>query len=62
MLFTLCLQFGIVPDSFSTGILVPVLKKTNVDPTVANNYRPITLSVVLSKILELYIIDECEGY
>ena len=62
VLFTLCLRFGIVPDSFSTGILVPVLKKTNLDPTVANNYRPITVSVVLSKILELYIIDECEGY
>ena len=62
VLFTLCLRFGIVPDSFSTGILVPVLKKTNLDPTVANNYRPITVSVVLSKTFELYIIDECEGY
>ena len=61
-LFSLCLQFGEVPDAFRSGILVPLLKKSNIDPTVPKNYRPITISAVLSKILEFYIIEKCAGY
>ena len=61
VLFTLCLRFGIVPDSFSTGILVPVLKKTNLDPTVANNYRSITVSVVLSKFQNCILLTSVRG-
>ena len=61
-LFTLCLQFGEVPSAFCSGILVPLLKKSNIDPTIPKNYRPITISVVLSKILEYYILDKCAGH
>ena len=31
-MFTLCLKFGIVPDSFTWGILIPLLKKANLCP------------------------------
>ena len=41
---------------------MPLLKKSNMDPTVQKNYRPITISAVLSKILEFYIIGKCAGY
>ena len=34
------------------GILVPILKKRNVDPTSLANYRPVTVSVEMSKLLE----------
>ena len=59
-LFTVCFQYGVVPFSFTQGILVPLLKK--LDPTVPNNYRPVIVSNILSKIMELYILDECGGY
>ena len=51
-LLAVCLQFGEVPDAFRAGVLVPVLKKTKVDPGLPKNYRPITISAVPSKLLE----------
>jgi len=56
-ILTLTLRYAVVPDSFGCGLLIPILKKTGLDPSVASNYRPITISVVLSKLLELYIND-----
>jgi exonuclease III len=61
-LFTVCFQSGVVPESFSNGLLVPILKKPTLDPTLPKNYRPITVSSIMSKIIELYIIDECSNY
>ena len=54
-LLTICVQYGVLPDKFCEGILVPIMKKTTLDPACAESYRPITLSVVISKILEQYI-------
>ena len=48
VLFSLCVRTGITPDKFNMGIMVPVLKKTTLDPGCAVNYRPITISVTLS--------------
>ena len=62
VLLTLCFRFGIVPDSFSMGVLVPILKKPNLNPAKAKNYRPITVSPCLSKIMEYYILDQCTDY
>ena len=39
---------GVFPESWSKGIIVPVYKK--VDPTLADNYRAITLSSCMSKL------------
>ena len=58
-LFSVCLKYGIVPNDFCVGILVPVLKKNTLDPTVPKNYRPITISVIMSKILEHFILEKC---
>jgi len=33
---------GIVPSHFKQAIMQPLLKKPNLDPTVLNNYRPIS--------------------
>ena len=60
-LFTYCFKYGVVPTSFTQGILVPLLKKTSLDSSGANNYRPVILSTVLSKLIEMYILDECKG-
>ena len=33
ILLTLCLRFGSIPDTFRTGLLVPILKKPHLDPS-----------------------------
>jgi hypothetical protein len=55
-LYTVILSMAIVPDIFSTGIIIPVLKKPSADPNDASNFRPITLSSVFSKLAEMMII------
>ena len=60
-MLTLCIKFGIVPKSFSSGLLVPLLKKPTLDPSVPN-YRPVTISCTFSKILESYTLDASAGH
>ncbi len=47
-----------VPDIFEVGIIVPILKKATLCTNDPSNYRPITLSSVHSKIVELSLIPE----
>ena len=61
-MFTICMRVGIVPDAFFCGTLVPILKKSNLDPTIPKNYRPITISTTLSKVLEYYILEQCDSH
>ena len=42
-----------VPESFDVGIIIPVPG----DLSSLDNYRPITLSPVFSKLVELVLID-----
>ena len=43
--------------------MVPVLKKTTLEPGCAVvNYRPITISVTLCKTLDLHILDRCKDH
>jgi hypothetical protein len=58
-MLTLCIRFGIVADSFTQGLLIPLLKKPNIDPTIPKHYRPIVISTTFSKILEIHILREC---
>ncbi len=58
-MLTLCVRFGIVPESFTKGLLIPLLKKPNIDPTVSKNYRPIVISTTFSKLMEIHILNVC---
>jgi len=62
IMLSLCLRFGCVPDAFKTGLLIPILKKNTLDPSIAAHYRPITISVIMSKLLELYILQNCDEF
>ena len=42
-----------LPSVLVTGIIIPILKKSTLDPNVANNYRPITLGSTHGKIIEI---------
>ena len=41
-------------------MIIPILKKPTIDVTAFNNYRPITLSSVYAKLLELMMIPESD--
>ena len=43
-------------------MLIPIPKKSGCDTTQAKNWRPITVSSTFSKLLELYVIEECSGH
>lgn len=51
-LFNRSLLLGVVPSVFKTAFITPLLKKPNLDSTVAKSYRPISNLPVLSKLLE----------
>ena len=51
---------GHVPDSLIKVILVPIVKNKAGDITSKNNYRPIALAAVLSKLVELVMIERCK--
>ena len=57
ILYQIIFHSGLVPDSFCTDVLTPVLKQGN-DPSVYGSYCPITVSSVLRKLMELLVIND----
>ena len=43
-------------------LLAPILKNKNGDILSKNNYRPIALTTVCSKVIELYLVKKLEIY
>ena len=55
-IFNLPLSSGIFPNSLKIAKIVPIHKRD--DPSLIENYRPISILPAISKILEkLHIID-----
>lgn len=61
-MLTLCFRFGIVPKSSTRGLLIPVLKKPTLDPTLPKNYRPIVISTTFSKLIEHFILERSKAH
>jgi hypothetical protein len=61
-LLSIMFTHSIVPTVFTTGILVPIIKKTTLDPNNVESYRPVTLTSVFCKITELFMIPKREVY
>ena len=57
-LYTYMLNLRCVPEVLQTGILVPALKKPQLVPNDRSNYRPITLSSVHSKFIEILLLPK----
>ena len=57
MCFTGLLMHGILPDSMLSVLLVPVIKVKTVKISSIENYRPIGLANILSKVLEIIVLD-----
>ena len=58
--FTSLFVHGYLPDSLLTVILVPIIKNKAGNINSINNYRPIALASILSKIIEYIILDRIE--
>jgi len=52
VLINKCLSSGFVPAEFKHAVVRPFLKKTNLDPSVLSNFRPVSHLPFLSKVLE----------
>jgi len=52
LLFNMIYLHGFVPDDFGKGITIPILKDQAGDVSSFDNYRPITVSPVISKVFE----------
>ena len=62
MCFTGLLMHGILPDSMLSVLLVPVIKVKTGKISSIENYRPIALASILSKVLEIIILDRLSEY
>ena len=54
--YTYILKQCIIPSVFTTGIIIPILKKSSLNPNLPENFRPITLSSVHSKLIESFMV------
>jgi len=55
-----CIEQGIFPDKLKIASVIPLHKGADInDP---HNYRPISISPTLSKVLEKHIADQIHSY
>ena len=66
ILLSLCFNafiiHGFLPDSLMNTVIVPVIKNKSGDVSDTNNYRPIALSSIVSKVFEIILLSRCEEY
>ena len=53
---------GIFPSELKTALVRPLLKKSNLDSSVLNNFRPISNLPFLSKILEKIVFKQLNNF
>lgn len=62
VLFNSCIIHGVLPTQFLNTVITPVIKRSNLDPEVMNNYRPIAVASTVSKLFEYYILHHIEKF
>ena len=62
MCFTSFMSHGFLPDSMLSVMLVPVIKDKAGKISSKDNYRPIALASVISKLVEVIMLDRIEMY
>uniref|UniRef100_A0A3Q3K1Z7 Reverse transcriptase domain-containing protein n=1 Tax=Monopterus albus TaxID=43700 RepID=A0A3Q3K1Z7_MONAL len=61
-LINLCLRTGSVPDAFKKVIVQPLLKKSNLDPLVFSNFKPVSKLSFMSKVLEKIVFIQLQSF
>ena len=62
MCFSGLLLHGILPDSILSVLLAPIIKDKTCKASNIDNYRPIALASILSKVLERILLDGLQEY
>ena len=57
LLFTMMMKHSYIPNAFSAGVIIPIIKDKGGDLSSVDNYRPITLSPVISKVFESFLLE-----
>ena len=61
-LFQLTVKHGHVPKDFKIGVIVPVVKDSRKSTADVNNYRPVTIISVTSKLFEMCVYKMISGH
>ncbi len=61
MVFNSMIQHGHIPQSFMDTIIIPLIKDKKGDIGSSDNYRPIALTSVLSKVFESVMLEKCKS-
>ena len=61
-LLTACFATLSVPETLSTSVVRPLLKKTGLDRNSLDKYRPISLTTTMSKLLECFLLKLPESF
>ena len=62
ILFNIIFIYGVIPDGFGIGTVVPIVKDNLADVTDVNNYRGITLCPTISKLFEYCLLHKYESH
>ena len=62
IIINLSLKSGYVPKSFKNAIVIPSIKKYDMDPSVLASYRPVSNLPFLSKVLEKVVYSQIEKH
>ncbi len=61
MVFNSMIKHGYLPEAFMDTLIVPLIKDKKGDLSSTDNYRPIALTSVVSKVLELVLLERCRS-
>lgn len=62
ILMNSCLSAGCVPVVFKHAIVRPLLKKSNLDPTVLSSFRPVSNLSFNSKVVEKIVLNQLQPF
>ena len=56
-LINIAIIHGYIPADWQAGTIIPLLKSGNLDKSLLSSYRPITLSSIFGKVIDLMILN-----
>ena len=62
ILFNESLETGEIPSDFKVGNIIPIFKSAKKDVTAPENYRGISLTPLVSKVLERIVFNEVSAF
>jgi len=60
--FNLCIVHCFVPSQCLETLIVPIVKNSSGDISNSNNYRPVAIASVISKLFEHFILSKTRGF